>query len=78
MTAMPFNRLHRAADATLEAIRWWEKVHSHKSPWPPDMMEQEEEPICLHDFTRQEIEEASWYLVRLGYIVIARKKEKGK
>ena len=46
--------------------------------WPPDMMDQEEEPICLHDFTRQEIEEASWYLVRLGYIVISRKKEKGK
>lgn len=73
MTKMNWQRLHRAADATIEAIQWWHKAHQSTTPvWPPEMMETDEEPICLHDFTRNEIEEASWYLVRLGYVVIAR------
>lgn len=60
-------RLCEAAEAALAAAA---EVGGERGQWPYplDLMGAPEQPRCLCDFTRHEIEQASRFLVRLGMI----------
>ncbi len=63
-------RLFDAANAVLEAVQEIERESGKRCPYPPELMGAPEQPKCLVDFTRFEIEEATAFLIRMGYIVI--------
>lgn len=63
-------RLFDAANAVLQAVQEIERDKGVRCPYPPDLMGAPDQPQCLVDFTRYEIEEATSFLIRMGYIVI--------
>ncbi len=63
-------RLFEAANAVLEAVKEVERSRGTRCPYPPELLGSPDQPECLVEFTRYEIEEATDFLVRMGYIVI--------
>jgi hypothetical protein len=63
-------RLFDAANAVLEAVQEVERSKGTRCPYPPELMGSADQPQCLVDFTRFEIEEATAFLIRMGYIVV--------
>jgi hypothetical protein len=61
-------RLCDAAEAALRAAVEVAAQHGGVWPYPADLMGAENQPECLCQFTKYEIEQASEFLVRLGMI----------
>jgi len=62
------DRLVEAAEAALWAATKVWKQRGGPRPYPADLMGGPDQPECLRDFTRWEMEQASEFLVRLGMI----------
>jgi hypothetical protein len=63
-------RLFDAANAVLEAVQEVERAKGTRCPYPPELLGSPDQPACFVEFTRYEIEEATAFLYRMGYIVI--------
>ena len=63
-------RLFDAANAVLEAVQEVERAKGTRCPYPPELLGSPDQPACLVEYTRFEIEEATAFLIRMGYIVI--------
>jgi hypothetical protein len=61
-------RLIEAAEACIRAIVEVWRRRGGRCPYPPDLLGCADEPNDLEAFTRREIEEASEFLARLGFI----------
>jgi hypothetical protein len=64
------DRLIAAADAVLLAVAEIRSLIGNACIFPPDLMGLQEQPRCLCEFTRWEIEEATAFLVRMGALEI--------
>ncbi|MCB9844762.1 MAG: hypothetical protein H6811_02080 [Phycisphaeraceae bacterium] len=62
------NRFLEAADAVLDAIVELAKAHGGVCPYPSSVMGTDEQPACLARFTPDEIDEATAFLMRAGYL----------
>jgi hypothetical protein len=62
------------ATAVVQAMRELATVREdgkpRQIPYPPSLMGTAEEPDCLADFTVEEVEEATAFLVRLGIFTL--------
>lgn len=69
---MNADRLFEASEAVLQAVRETLTAgvggKKHRAPYPPDLMGSERQPPCLSHFTRGEVEEATAFLCRLGFL----------
>ncbi|MFG0327012.1 MAG: hypothetical protein ACF8SC_07080 [Phycisphaerales bacterium JB037] len=65
---LPEDRLFEASDAVLEAVAEVSARNGGVCPYPPDLMGTEEQPEAFVPFTRDEIEAASEFLIRLGVL----------
>ncbi len=63
-----YNRLFEASEAVLDAIVELAAEHDGLCPYPTSVMGTSEQPECLSRFTRWEIEEATQFLMRAGFI----------
>lgn len=61
-------RLCDAAEAALKAVAEVAEATGGKWYYPADLMGFPSQPVCLAEYTRDEIEQASEFLVRLGWI----------
>lgn len=62
------DRLTLAADAVLRAVLEVARERGGASPYPPDLMGSPDQPQCLVEFTHYEIEQATDFLMRLGFL----------
>jgi len=62
------DRLWEAVDAALIAASQAAEDRDGDAPYPADLMGHPDQPDVLTPFTRYEIEEASSFLARLGFI----------
>jgi hypothetical protein len=63
------DRLIEASIAVLKAVAEVGAVYgSERVAYPPDLMGSNEQPKCLCDYTRWEVEEATAFLVRMGFL----------
>lgn len=62
------NRLFEASEAVLDAISELAAAHGGLCPYPTSVMGTSEQPDCLARFTRWEIDEATRFLMRAGFI----------
>ena len=62
-------RLVDAADAVGVAIAQVADAATGRCPYPPAMLDMPDHPACLDGFTSEELEEATAFLCRLGYLV---------
>lgn len=62
------NRLFEAAEAVLDAIVELARAHGGLCPYPTTVMGTDEQPECLSRFTLVEIQEATEFLMRAGFI----------
>lgn len=69
---MNADRLFEVAEAVLQAVRETLTAgvggKKHRAPYPPDLMGSQRQPDCLNDYTRGEVEEATSFLCRLGFL----------
>ena len=63
-------RLIEASDAVLVAVAEIRELVGDVAIYPPDLMGAAEQPRCLCEFTRWEIEEATAFLVRIGVLTV--------
>lgn len=64
---IPHDILWNAAEACMTATIEGARAMGGVNPWPPDLLGTPLQPPCLEPFSRFEIEEASAFLVRLGF-----------
>ena len=62
------DRLVDAATAVLQAVAEVREELGEVDINPPDLMGSPHQPRCLCEFTRWEVEEATAFLLRLGYL----------
>ena len=66
------DRLCDAATAVMRAVRELMAANvlgkQAAVPYPPDLMGGLQQPGCLADFSRHEVEEATLFLIRLGML----------
>jgi hypothetical protein len=62
-------RLTDAADAVGVALAAVADTSTGRCPYPPAMLEMPDHPECLDGFTSEELEEATAFLCRLGFLV---------
>ena len=62
------DRLVDAATAVLEAVAEVREEIGDIQVFPPDLMGAVNQPRCLCQFTRWEVEEATAFLMRMGYL----------
>lgn len=62
-------RLIDAADAVGVALAEVADGSTGRCPYPPAMLEMPDHPECLDEFTSEELEEATAFLCRLGFLV---------
>jgi hypothetical protein len=62
------DRLVDAATAVLQAVAEIHQDFSNVEVFPPDLMGTPNQPRCLCDFTKWEVQEATAFLMRLGYL----------
>lgn len=65
-------RLLEAAEAVMLALTEVADESTGRCPYPPDLLGSESQPDCLRGFTRYEVEEATQFLCRLGYLMCRR------
>lgn len=65
--SIPDERLMEAADAILGCVRRMLEDGAQDVPYPPDVMGTTEQPSEFVEFTREEIEEGTQFLIRLGF-----------
>lgn len=69
---MNADRLFQVAEAVLQAVRETLTAgvagEKHRAPYPPDLMGSNRQPACLTHFTRGEVEEATGFLCRMGFL----------
>ncbi len=58
----------RLFEASMAVMRALAAMPHRPGVWPPDMLESPDAPETLRGFTRHEIEDASVFLARLGYL----------
>ncbi len=68
------DRLVDAATAVLQAVAEVREELGEVDIFPPDLMGATHQPRCLCDFTKFEVEEATAFLVRLGYLESLRRR----
>ncbi len=61
-------RLCDAAEAVLAALVEVADHFEGAWPWPPDLMGTPMQPACLAEYSREEVDEATMFLVRLGVL----------
>jgi hypothetical protein len=66
------DRLCDAAEAVMLAVV--EVADRTQGGWvyPPELMGTEDQPQCLCDFTKWEVEQATQFLIRLGMVEVVR------
>jgi hypothetical protein len=66
------DRLCDAAEAVMLAVV--EVADRTRGGWiyPPELMGSADQPQCLCDFTRFEVEQATQFLIRLGMVEVVR------
>lgn len=66
------DRLCDAAEAVMLAVA--EVAEQTDGGWvyPPALMGSDQQPQCLSDFTRWEVEQATDFLIRLGMVEVVR------
>ena len=62
------DRLVDAATAVLQAVAEVREELGEVNVSAPDLMGAPNQPRCLCEFTKYEVEEASAFLIRLGYL----------
>ena len=62
------DRLVDAATAVLAAVAEVREELGEVGIYPPDLMGSAHQPRCLCEFTRFEVEEATAFLLRMGYL----------
>jgi len=62
-------RLIEAADAVGVALAQVADSATGRVPYPPAMLEMDDHPECLDAFTAEELEEATAFLCRLGFLI---------
>lgn len=66
------DRLCDAASAVMKAVREMmvaiENGQRSAVPYPPDLMGSPQQPQCLAEYSRFEVEEATLFLIRLGML----------
>ena len=62
------DRLVDAATAVLAAVAEVRDELGEVGVYPPDLMGSANQPRCLCEFTRFEVEEATAFLLRMGYL----------
>ena len=68
------DRLVDASTAVLEAVAEVREELGEVDIFPPDLMGSPHQPRCLCDFTKFEVEEATAFLTRLGYLEPTRRR----
>ncbi len=63
-------RLFEVSDAVLTAVQTFEREQGTRSPWPPELVSHPFCPPCLYGMERDEVAEATDFLIRMGYIVV--------
>lgn len=63
------DRLLDAADAVAEALTEVAEAGTGRCPYPPALLDVPGHPECLDEFTGEELEEATAFLCRLGFLV---------
>ncbi|MBC7773654.1 MAG: hypothetical protein H7210_14260 [Pyrinomonadaceae bacterium] len=65
------DRLFDASEAVLKAVKETAVITAGskkaRAPFPPDLMGRSNQPACLSDFTKHEVEQATAFLIRLGF-----------
>ena len=62
-------RLIDAADAVGEALTEVADAETGRCPYPPALLDRPDRPACLDGFTAEELEEATRFLCRMGFLV---------
>lgn len=64
-------RLFDASEAVLKAVHETSVTTAGskraRAPYPPDLMGRQNQPACLSEFNRDEVEQATAFLIRLGF-----------
>ena len=61
-------RLFEASEAVIKALTEVADRLTGRCPRPVDLMGTPDQPACLVPFSRYEVEEATSFLVRMGYL----------
>ncbi|MCC6285091.1 MAG: hypothetical protein IT439_07280 [Phycisphaerales bacterium] len=61
------DRLFEASESVLLAVQQTVEARG-ACPYPPELLGDPDQPDCLKDYTRFEVEEATSFLVRLGVL----------
>lgn len=61
-------RLCEVAEAVLHAAYELAESYGESWPYPPDLMDTDEQPECLEEYTKHEVDEGTMFLIRLGII----------
>ncbi|MDX9910502.1 MAG: hypothetical protein RBS39_01585 [Phycisphaerales bacterium] len=62
------DRLFAASEAVVLAVSELAAAGVERCPYPPSLLGTPDQPECLADFTRHELEEATAFLVRMGVL----------
>lgn len=62
-------RLIDAADAVAEALSEVADAETGRCPYPPALLDWPDRPACLDGYTADELEEATRFLCRMGFLV---------
>ncbi|MGE3107467.1 MAG: hypothetical protein AB7G11_00550 [Phycisphaerales bacterium] len=68
---MNADRLFETSEAVLQAVSETLTAIAGKkrrAPYPPSLMGSQREPACLSTFSKSEVEQATAFLCRLGYL----------
>ena len=65
-------RLFEASEGVLAAVAELSARNQGPVPWPAGLMGSPQQPDALTEFTRFEVEQASLFLVRMGYLSIGK------
>jgi len=65
------DRLFEASEAVLKAVKETSVTTAGskkaRAPYPPDLMGRTNQPACLAEFSKEEVEQATAFLIRLGF-----------
>lgn len=62
------DRLCDAASVVLQAVSEFAATHGQQRPYPPSLVGGPAQPSCLTGFERWEVEQATQFLIRLGFL----------
>lgn len=62
------DRLADTASAVMQAVAEFAASHGQQRPYPPSLMGSPAQPSCLDGFSKWEVQQATDFLVRLGFL----------